>query len=284
MKRADHDINTLLADLAARNQALIEAERGERPKRAILFTKVPRTASTSLHYEFKSHLLDYLLIGAKRNVLAYYQSRYSPSLSVSHNHMPIAAILAGKVMSRPQYDERFKIGQCRNPWERTVSFYRLWESGKKSNGACGIAKGCNSFREFIEKLERTEKVTKFNPFSVKYSLTHPQWRWLLPELDAVIRYEHLHHDWAKVSKRLGLNFGIEAHVKQHDAGTTKPRKPYADYYDEELAKRVRAIYEVDCETFGYFDVEDRDPYEFTMITSNLKEVWKRQCRDNRMTI
>lgn len=261
----------LLDDMRERNEAMIKRGDGQRPIRPLLFAKVARTASETISSILKQRCFDYVRVGAKRDIMQFYRLHHRPRISLSHNHVPVASILAGGIMSTENYCQRFRFGGCRNPWDRLVSYWRMKEKNPRL-GFAGMAKGCATFADFVEKIDAKKATHSFHPFTSRYHLLQPQWRWLLPDFDAILRYEHLESDWETQMSRVGLTMPLDRQISFHSTPREK-RQPYTAYYTYSLSKRVHEMYRSDCEIFGYASMGDQEPYEQSTILSNLRKWW-----------
>jgi len=238
--------------------------------RQFMFTKVGRTASESMHQQLLGSVVNYLRLGRVKQVVQYYREFDYTKINICHNHIPIRAMIAGKLFPSAWYDSLYKWGGCRNPWDRLVSFWRIKQDEQRG---AGIAQNCNTLQELVTRLENKE-CRYFVPESNKYTIMQPMWRWLLPEFDYITRYEFLKQDWAKVVSDLGIpELVLTKHNAYHKQVDTAKRKSYLDYYDSRLARRVGILYKDDCKIFGYADIEDRTPFDQSRIKNNLKEHW-----------
>jgi len=247
-----------------RNTAALKS--GQTPNRPFLFIKTPRTASDSMDYEFVHAVRNYVKIGHAKLVRDFYSRPDDLTISLSHNHTPIAAMRRAGIMPESSYQARFKFASVRNPWDRLVSFWRL-RSCKGTSGS--IAKQSSTFADFVNSLPQ---YLQFNPYSRHYFQVQPQWRFLQPDYDMILRFEHLQDDWATLTKMLDMNIKLSVRLSLHGSVSTD-RIGYERFYTPQLAQTVRSLYRVDCELFGYESVGCQSPFDSQTILGNLKSIW-----------
>ena len=267
------------ADMKKRD---LDGKPKQQPK-PFLFTKIARVASESMSLVFRNKCLNYIRLVRINQCLGWYSDHlYEESnvISICHNHFPVPYLRVHKVISDEWYYNLFKFTFVRNPWDRLVSYWRLYFS-TKSESIAQQAKGCDNFSQFVHKCVDKRLVTEFNPTEKSYKLINPQWRWILPDYDFIGCYERLEHDWKELNQKIEATFVLDKHIQLHsDRGST--RRHYLDYYDDTTAKLVEALYRTDIDIFGYKSIECQTPYDLHIILSNLKAFWdskgvKRKC-------
>jgi hypothetical protein len=135
------------------------------------------------------------------------------------------------------FQDYFKFGFVRNPWDRTVSLY-LRREGIQLAGAM-------TFEEFVGWI-RNASDTCIHPSSKKNQLD-----WFADEegkvaVDFIGKFENLHADWGKVQERLGLRADLP-HLRQSPART----RHYTEYYTPTTRDVIAQKFRVDIEYFGY---------------------------------
>ena len=158
------------------------------------------------------------------------------------------------------FDDVFKFGFVRNPWDRLVSIYCYCKNSKLD--VCGtllqhcVSKyGGNSFFEFISLVEYVVTHDSFYTSGLPHDwklFLQPQYYWLYEGddllADFVGRYERLHADYNKVCDFIGTQ-GKRNRLSR--VGFTKNRFQYRGYYNTASVDIVKKIYSVDCEAFNY---------------------------------
>jgi hypothetical protein len=188
-----------------------------------VFVKVPKTAGTSV-----AEALRCTHIG-------------KPHRDIREIRDALCARPEGKAF----YDNAFKFGFVRNPWDRVVSLHL-----RKEKGRLVAPTGFEDFCRWIEKASDT--------------CLHPspktnQLDWLTDEsgaiaVDFVGRFENLEADVATIRERVGAPPAPLPH-KKRNAGPA--RKHYTEYYTPELRDMIGEKFAVDIEHFGYaFGEED----------------------------
>jgi hypothetical protein len=143
-----------------------------------------------------------------------------------------------------QFDEYFKFGFVRNPWDRLVSLYERREGL--------MLKDRMSFPDFVDWC-------RYSSSTCNHALPHRyQLDWFVDPhgkvlADFIGRFETLDRDWETVAARLGVESSLP-HQNQNPG-----RKHYTEYYDARTRAIVADRFAVDIEYFGYeFDGIARD--------------------------
>ena len=147
------------------------------------------------------------------------------------------------------FDSYFKWCFVRNPWDRAVS---AWDT-------CPEIKPI-TFQKFIETIHAKKHRIQ--------NLPHLTWS-TLPKLDLPVnrihfmpmiplikvngqvsmnfcgRFENLEKDWKKLTHHLGVENKLVHHNER------KEKKPYQEYYNNDLKEMVWEIYKEDIEYFDY---------------------------------
>lgn len=145
-----------------------------------------------------------------------------------------------------KFEEFFKFGFVRNPWDRLVSTYAFLKAGGMNalDAAWAVEHVAPfaTFDDFVREKLATPEVMAWVHF-------RPQTAFVCDEagrvlLDVVGRYERLDADFARIAARLGRPANLpKTNVSR--------RSPYPDYYTAETRDLVRQVYASDIETFGY---------------------------------
>ena len=141
------------------------------------------------------------------------------------------------------YKDYFAFGFVRNPWDRLVSCWRNKVVDSKINhfelSEQDLAE-VQDFGKFIEYIGRLD-LTQGDPH-IRLQSTLID----LNRVDFLGRFETFEEDLKLVMQKLNLD-----HIKVSTKNASTSRKPYQDYYDDALKKRVAEIYHRDIKLFGY---------------------------------
>ncbi|MBM7571383.1 hypothetical protein JOC48_001879 [Aquibacillus albus] len=150
-----------------------------------------------------------------------------------------------------KYNEFFKIGFVRNPWDRIVSsYFYLKNGGMKNKNDLYMQQQLdrfNSFSDFIYELHLNKNFRKEMLKKVHFK---PQYSWMMNsigelEMDYVGRFENLTEGFEIIKRKLNKP---EAKLKNYNSSK---HDPYWKYYDKELIQCVGEIYKKDIELFNY---------------------------------
>lgn len=157
------------------------------------------------------------------------QNHESPPLERrAYNHMP--AQMVRRLLGRERWASYFKFTVERNPWDAVVSLYH-WRF-RDSDPI--------PFADFVSSPQVEEFATKNARI---YRLGGEV------AVDRVCRFESLDHELSEVWAHLGLP-GAPT-LPRAKSGVRPAARSYADYYDEESAERVRAVFAAAVRDFGY---------------------------------
>jgi chondroitin 4-sulfotransferase 11 len=137
---------------------------------------------------------------------------------------------------REQFNNYFKFGFVRNPWDRVVSLYERKEALELRNKM--------SFEEFVDWIQYSS-ATCVHSSPHRYQLD-----WFVDPNGVVLadfigRFEQLEQDWKIIARKLGV---------KEDLPRTRanPReRHYTEYYNSETRAIIAEKFKVDIEHFGY---------------------------------
>ena len=191
-------------------------------KRKLLFLHIPKTAGRAIECAMTN-----------KNVVSnadFYQA------SVIHRH--------AKMLDYGEYWQTYKtFTVVRNPYSRCLSAYR--------HEAAVVDKRPWWEQQMMEKSEGDFRVfvRDFLPHMVENRvLFYPQWSWLEPTPDDVLRFEDIDTEWTRFATpyKMPKLPRVLGPAKDLPAGTT-----WQSFYDDETAKRVAECYKLDFELTGY---------------------------------
>lgn len=136
-----------------------------------------------------------------------------------------------KLINQSTWSNYFKFAFVRNPWDRVVSAWKNRSSIEK-------------FEDFIKVIPAQKNHTDL------FWHTLPQYDHIYDEnenlmVDKVYRVENLQDDLKEICKNFELNYSEIGKMNSSN------RKPYWEYYTDEMANKVSEIYKKDIEKFNY---------------------------------
>jgi len=192
-----------------------------------IFIEVPKTGSTSIRsilgHPKKPHL----------NIQEV-KEKFFHEVPLSTN--PVKRFFQTRTLKQ-KWEQYYKFGFVRNPWDRVVSLYLRKEGIQMSDKM--------SFPEFVHWIENSSD-TCIHPSPHKNQLD-----WFLDKnqqiaVDFIGKFENLNEDWKHISKHLGINAPLP-HANQNPA----KKKHYTEYYTDELRDIIAEKFHKDIEYFGY---------------------------------
>jgi hypothetical protein len=224
-----------------------------------IFVHIPKVAGQSIEMFFLDlHKLDW----DSRSPLLL-RPNDNPELGPPRlAHLKLHEYTSYDYLSPDRFDEYFKFTFVRNPWSRTVSFYKF--------------EGYNeimSFKQFVRK-KLPELVNEKNWFyAPQYDFIYHEER---TKIDFIGRFEDLHNDFSTICKKLKVPFTKLPHHNKSEIGKVRGKLPkqikslindparlpfdgrdeinstdYKDYYDSSLIRAVEDLYHIDIDKFNY---------------------------------
>ncbi len=197
-------------------------------KYACIFVEVPKTGSTSIRSIIGSPAKPHLNIKETREKFI---SEYK------QKHTNIINRFFKNRAAKSKWEEYFKFGFVRNPWDRVVSLY-LRKEGIQMAGKM-------NFDEFVHWIQNSSD-TSIHPSKHKNQLD-----WFLDTngklaVDYIGKFETLDEDWRVISKKLGIEQPLP-----HANKNPKKKKHYTEYYNHELRDIIADKFRIDIEYFDY---------------------------------
>lgn len=200
-------------------------------KHRCIFFAVPKTGTHSVREALREHMGEQDL----EQVILFGQKRFPfPELEgVRHGHLGVRQIRP--VLGDEVFNSYLKFGYVRNPYDRFVSFCSFMSRDT------GHFK--NSPTAFMKHVTR-----QINP--ANDLLCRPQHTFLVDEdgalkMDIVCRNETMQASYDEVCARLGIPSTTLARRNATE------RRPYQEYYDQQLIDWVGNYYRKDLDLFGY---------------------------------
>jgi hypothetical protein len=139
------------------------------------------------------------------------------------------------------YSGYYKFAFVRNPWDRLVS---CWLDKVVANNRFGFKEPqltrVREFKNFVGYVSSLDLETCDHHLRLQSKLID------ITHIDYVGRLESFEPDFNAICERLGVDCQV---VKPLNSSAS--RKPYHDYYDDDLQKKVAALYSRDIQIFGY---------------------------------
>jgi len=205
-----------------------------------IFFATPRTGSTTI-----------------RNVLDKYSDISSILISDITKDFPFYHHISALELKRIfecrgwNWDSYEKFCFVRNPYDRVVSLYhhylRMRKNWKVRNMKTFKTKlkfiitRPPSFRDYVMNINTNDRL----PTSLESFLCDEDGKFLVNE---ILMYENLKDDLQRFLKK--LNISVTPEEIPH-LNASADRKQYRQYYDEELIKKVKNLYEYEFKRFKY---------------------------------
>ena len=222
-------------------------------KHRCIYIHVPKTAGQSIEMAFLSSLG----LNWKNRGQLLLRKNESPDKGPPRlAHLVARDYVRLGYCSQIQFDEYFKFGLVRNPWDRAVSLYKY----------LGCANNMD-FASFAQQYLPRELFRKMFWFVM------PQFEYFCDHngdslLDHVGRFENIREEYLKVQRKLHHPIGGLPHRNMsrkmvsgyferitqmlgNKHKDNRDSKNYRSYYDSESIDAIGQLYQVDIEKFGY---------------------------------
>ena len=237
-----------------------------------IFTKTRKTASSTTASFFTRFCSNDDIISLQRDDIDEY---------ISDKYGIIGRRGKGKVTSEFKFTSNNGIGKCkrylgdakfneytkftniRNPFSKMVSWFNfsknieksnLFRVGKKLRYDFSKHIGANDldlFKYFVESFE-DKPVDYLSNLDKKFYCINGRGN---PVIDFYLRQENYNNDMHNLCDLLGINFKASEIIshKTHysSANSSKEKKHYSEYYNEEARHTVSRLYEYELSRFGY---------------------------------
>lgn len=136
-----------------------------------------------------------------------------------------------------KWNDHFKFGFVRNPWDKLVSVWFMYTTNQSKMHTFSDFFGKPAQQVTFEEFLRAIPVFKNHHWELQIKMA--------PEcLDFVERFETFNSDWQKICDRTGL-------VNTIGKTNSTKHKNFRRYYTPELVELVAKLYAPDIECFGY---------------------------------
>ncbi|MEZ5384384.1 MAG: sulfotransferase family 2 domain-containing protein [Prosthecobacter sp.] len=206
-------------------------------KRDVLFLWVPKCAGTSVYRA----LVKYNCV-QERWLMPMVP--FSNRGIITFGHVDVLQLIERGVVTRRYFDNAFKFGFVRNPFDRMVSLFFYLKKIK-----CEEVSVALTFEDFCRKVDRQEHppVGLYNYKGLNQC--NPMVDWLTDRngkliADFVGRHENVNEDFRKICQIIGISEKIP-HKNKTD------HRPYREYYNDETRSIVEKLFRRDLDLFGY---------------------------------
>jgi hypothetical protein len=200
-----------------------------------IFIEVPKTGSTSIRAVLgrpKRPHLDILQTRHEMECVMQLAYLYDQPGDVWDPNIP-------RKMADSLFEEFFKFGFVRNPWDRTVSLYE-----RRDEGRAPLSEEM-SFEQFVEWIN-------YSSDTCEHATRHKnQLDWFIDDkgkilMDFIGRFERLQDGWKTICDKLALNATLP-----HANRNSGRKKHYTEYYTTKTKDMIASKFRVDIEYFGY---------------------------------
>jgi hypothetical protein len=213
-------------------------------EKRFLFIHIPRTAGNSIQNILRHYSEDSIVKladhhdGVEQFELCNSKYKITKHSTLSHYK---------SVLDANTYRSLFKFATIINPWERMISFYFLPQRGISEwnrNNFLYLVDRVQTLRHYICERSFLEKA------SVRLGVPGTIFKQKInADLDFLMRYEQLNHDFKVVCEKLDIPYSILP--KRNNSA----HKHYSKYYDDELKEIVRHKFIEEIE-FGNYRFEN----------------------------
>jgi len=229
-------------------------------EKKFIFIHIPKTGGSSIKNRLKKNN-GFLLRHKERFLIKFLPDLIKKSLFPIQNRLiplfphPTANNIQ-KELSKQIYNNYYKFGFIRNPWDWLLSYYLYMKSFKPENSPYKLThrqikvlniieevKKISSFEEFIKWVAYKHKDFETNLFiPQKHFFTDEEGNIIV---DYIGKFENLNEDFNYIVQHLGLKNTSLPHKNR-----TK-HKNYREYYNDYTRKLVEEHFKEDIELFNY---------------------------------
>ena len=205
-------------------------------KRKFIFVHVPKTAGSSLTSALQPfcHQPQDEAINRSLSKIGINVNWFGPYLNAKYGRKHTTAQQMKIIFPNKVFEEYFKFGFVRNPWDTMVSYYHFLHSNQSSHRNKKV-QALDGFKQYLEyEIKR-------NKYHQTQFLTDNNGELLV---DYVGRFESLQDDFDKICKKVNVSASMPHSNKSK-------HKKYQEYYDEETRQMVAEHWKADIDMFGY---------------------------------
>jgi len=199
-------------------------------KHKFIFIHVPKVGGTSIKKGLRSFY-------DRKTELEKVPKGMRVSSAIARKH--VAAFMLRQAIGGKQWNNYFKFGFVRNPWDWVVSIYHFIRINGRDPRQPEVLK--MTFEQFVPWFIRQD--------SVEFKLLNGQHSYLMHRGKTLVNFigkiEKFQEHFDIVCDRIGI-----AHQKLGRDNTTK-RTAYRDYYSEKNRKIVAQFFKKDIQLFRY---------------------------------
>ena len=229
-----------------------------------IYTKTIKTAGTSVESYFEnccmpegqwtfSHEREEYV--GESGIIGYRGSGAKNANAKWYNHMPAEEIKA--LIGDQGWDSYFKFCVVRNPFDKLISGFRMFEGRKPrytfSRKLKAATKRLLGRGDPIDLVRGQSNVERFRSWIQNGGWIDDRNKYLIDGdvcVDFFIRYEHLQSDIESVCKRLEIPFEPDR-IPKLKMGNRADDQPISEYYDAKTIEIVSDLYDLELEKFGY---------------------------------
>lgn len=196
-----------------------------------IFIHVYKVAGTSITKALNNYNVNSIYMFRPYRFLS---SKY-PGIFPNPYKRHISAIELKNKLPSHVFNEYFKFGFVRNPWDWHLSLYS-YTLMKKGHHQAKQFRNLGSFEAYVKWLSTRNKITLQKDFFYDHEVKL---------VDFIGKMENLNEDFAKVCRKINVNMVDLPHLNKSND------KKYQEFYNEKTKNLIYRIYKKDIELFEY---------------------------------
>jgi Sulfotransferase family len=194
-------------------------------RKRFLYVHIPKTAGNAIQTALREYADDRIYAKPNQDGIQRFTLRSPYGTS---KHSPLSRYLPA--LGADLFWSLTKFTIVRNPWERAISFYFSPHRNTTDWNRASFLRAMDDLKPMVWFLHLPEG---------------PHEESGAKPIDVMLRHETLDEDFRGLCQRLGIPWRP---IPRRNTGT---HRPYADYYDAELAALVAERFADDIREFGY---------------------------------